>query len=128
MRKESIMSDGIRALIGKTLVCIDGVEGDEEIIFTAKSGEKYMMYHRQECSESVSVEDICGDTKDLLGSPILDAFEKTSNDNPDGVRMQYQDSFTWTFYTIVTARGAVTIRWYGESNGYYSESVEFELI
>ncbi len=118
----------IEGLVGKTLSKIEGSVGDETMTFTTNSGLKYSMYHRQDCCESVEIEDICGDLKDLIGSPIISAFEKSSQDkNPDGVvPPEYQDSFTWTFYTIVTAKGTVTLRWYGESNGYYSETVTFE--
>ena len=74
--------------------------------------------------------DIVGDLTDLIGTPLLEAEEVTSSrENPEGVEIpEYQDSFTWTFYKFGTIKGFVTITWYGESNGYYNESVSFEEV
>lgn len=72
-----------------------------------------------------------GGIDDLIGSPIVVAEEVVHDQdvNPEGVIVpEYQDSFTWTFYKLDTAKGGVTIRWYGDSNGYYSESVDFERV
>lgn len=113
----------ISELLGKTVVEIN--KTDDEITFTLDSGDQYKMYHSQNCCEGVGIEDVIGDISDLLNSPITMAEEATSDKNPEGITKEYQDSFTWTFYKLATVKGYVTIRWYGESNGYYSESVDF---
>lgn len=114
-------------LVGKTLSDIENT-GDR-LIFTTTDGKSYRMCHDQDCCESVTIDDICGELSDLIGSPIIRAEENSSNENPEGVPIpEYQDSFTWTFFRIATAKGTVVIRWYGESNGYYSEWVNFEEI
>lgn len=115
-------------LVGKTLKSISGKVGDDEMIFETTYGQKYRMTHHQYCCENVSLEDICGDINNLIGTQIIKAGESISIENPEGVSPEHQDSFTWTFYNISTVKGDVTIRWYGESNGYYSESVDFEEI
>lgn len=100
------------SLVGKTFKSV--VNSGDKLDFETIDGEKYKMFHQQDCCEHVSIEDIVGDLNDLIGSPILAASE-TSNQG---------DSQTWTYYSIATIKGAVSIRWYGESNGYYSESVD----
>lgn len=119
-------------LSGQTIKSIDGLKrGSEEVIFTTDKG-KYKMYHEQDCCESVYVEDICGDIEDIIGLPIVEADEVVYvNINPYDYDIKEQDpygSFTWTFYKLSTIKGSITLRWYGESNGYYSEKVSFEKI
>jgi hypothetical protein len=112
-------------LLGKTLVGIKVDNNDALITFTTEIGEQFTMQHIQDCCENVSIEDVTGDLDDLLYNPLVEAEEVTSHTNPDGTEVsECQESFTWTFYKFRTKKGCVTIRWYGESNGNYSESVE----
>ena len=115
----------IGQLISKTITAITGMEsGSDSIVFTCEDGSEYTMYHDQDCCESVSINDVEGDVSDLIGSPVVVAEEVTSDDRPVPDR-EYIDSYTWTFYRLATAKGFVVLRWLGESNGYYSESVDF---
>ena len=118
----------IKELLGKILTKVKQV-GNDEIIFVTNEGKQYKMYHNTNCCESVTVEDVIGDLNDLIGEPICMAEEVTSHDNLCGITKEYQDNnFTWTFYKLATVKGYVTIRWYGSSNGYYSEEVDFEEV
>lgn len=112
-------------LIGKTIKEIRGAEKySEEITIITECGEVWGMYHNQSCCEQVSVEDVIGDVNDLVGAPILVCEESTNSTLPP---LDERDgSYTWTFYKLATIKGWVDIRWYGESNGYYSEDVTFK--
>lgn len=111
-------------IVGKTITKIN-VVGEEAIEFLCSDNTMYKMYHQQDCCEDVFLEDICGNLQDLIGVPVLQ-FEEVSNEEDDsGPRELGDDSYTWTFYKFATVHGYVTIRWYGSSNGYYSEDVEF---
>jgi hypothetical protein len=116
---------GVADLIGKTLVRVER-QGDDAIEFQDADGTLYRMWHSQHCCENVTVDDIAGDLNDLVGTPILKAEESTSETTPEGLEARGGESETWTFYHLATINGYVTIRWYGESNGYYSESVDFD--
>ncbi len=119
------MENEISCIIGKTFKKITVNKNKDEIEFISTNGEHYIMHHEQDCCESVDIEDIDGDLTDLMNSPIIIAEEVNNKDNP---RDKNDDSFTWTFYKLATEKGNVTIRWYGSSNGYYSEKVTFYKI
>jgi len=107
---------------------------DEQITFTTAEGDTWIMHHQQDCCESVTIEDVCGDLQDLVGHPLVQAESVTSdteNDITDKERvwLTLKDEFTdvdenelWTFYKFATIKGSVNIRWFGSSD-YYSISV-----
>lgn len=116
----------IGILAGLTLEKIEESKGRDEIYIHA-SGRKFLMKHDQDCCESVTIDSIKGDVNRAIGETVLDATESTNNDpkQEDTEVDGYNDSCTWTYYTIRTQSETIVIRWYGTSNGYYSERVDF---
>lgn len=108
-------------MLGRVFTAIHNDTEKDEISFVCDEGT-FVMYHEQDCCEHVYVENITGDLNDLIGSPILVAEESSQND-PEA-----SESGTWTFYKLATVKGWVDIRWYGSSNGYYSESASIGFI
>ena len=112
---------------GLTFSAIQGCSNySREILFTTTDGRMFRMFHRQDCCESVSVEDVVGDVEDIIGSPVLRAEERSNCAQP--VEDGCGDVEQWTFYTIATIKGTVDLRWLGTSNGYYGTGVDFEEV
>lgn len=113
------------SLVGKTLTSV--TNNDSDLLFVCTDGYEYIMYHAQDCCESVYIEDIDGDLQTLVGFPITVAEKSSSGDIPEGVEPPEcrNDEETWTFYRIANKKVFITIRWYGGSNGYYSTEVDF---
>ena len=109
----------IEDMIGKTFVKVEVDKDVDTVRFFSNEQEGVMFYHEQDCCETVTVEDVIGDLDDLVGSPIIMAEEVTEEGSDD------YDYFTHTWYKFATVKGYVTIRWYGTSNGYYSERVDY---
>ncbi len=114
----------LSVLLGSVLVSAEKVD-DKEIHFKTESGKHYLLYHEQDCCESVKVDDICGELSELVGSPRVQAEEISSEGTPAKDAEYPDDSSTWTFYRLASVKGTVVIRFYGTSNGYYSERVSF---
>lgn len=105
----------ISSFIGLTFTEIKGMsKNSQEIMFVTK-GKTFSMAGGEgpnNCNDvEVYLEDVCGDVGDLVHSKIISAVEARSESNQP----------TYTFYTIRTNKGTVTLRWYGTSNGYYAE-------
>jgi hypothetical protein len=107
-------------LLNKTITDIEISKWKTSMRLVCSDGYIYVIEHEQDCCEDVHLEDICGDLEDLIGSPILLAEESTSDKDP----LPDYEYFQWTFYTLRTIKGTVTLRWWGNSNGYYSIDVD----
>jgi hypothetical protein len=121
------------SMLGKTFRKVyrqdSGIGDSDALVFEVSDDEAYAMFYEQDCCASCYIEDICGDLQDLENSPIVRAEENGNEEEHDRPSPEeYPDSFTWTFYRIGTNKGTVVIRWYGSSNGYYSEWPCFEKI
>jgi len=113
-------------LIGRCITDIKKTE-DELTLYFGEDAYVYM-YHQQDCCEMVYIEDICGDLDDLIGSPLVEAEEVSNKDIDQPPLDSGDESYTWTFYKFGTHKGSVVIRWYGSSNGYYSEYVDVKIV
>lgn len=150
-RKDELEQAGLNkfeSLVGRIIERVEGgYKGSGVIKLHLSDGNVGVMYHDQDCCEGVQVEDVCGDIAAIVGSPVLSAEEVSqsgsseydwdSDDDkrkiegwPEGIAVPdyVSESFTWTFYKLSTIKGSVTIRWLGESNGYYSEGVDFYIL
>lgn len=112
-------------VLGKTITAIDAKEEAEEVRFTFSDGSAALLYHMQDCCENVRLYDIAGNLDDLIGVPLLKVEESSNSDDPPE---NGDESWTWTFYLLATVKGYVTLRWLGESNGWYGEQVDFREI
>lgn len=119
----------IEEMVGKTFTKVYLDEYHTEMIFE-NDEERYVFFHDQDCCESVTIEDIVGDLSDLENTPLLKAEESNSADGCADETFRIlssevicAESYTYTYYKFATIKGYVDVRWFGESNGYYSESV-----
>ena len=110
----------IEDMVGKVFTSV--TQDSTEMVF-ANETERFRFFHYQDCCETVHIDDIVGDLSDLEGEPLLMA-EEVSGEAP--VLDDYHDVVQWTFYKFATRKGYVDVRWMGESNGYYSTSVDLE--
>ncbi len=113
-------------LLGRTLYKVEA--SDEELTLYLTETNYVRFYHQQDCCESVYIEDICGDLQDLVGAPLLIAEEVSDDAYEEENTPEYSESHTWTFYKFATRKGYVDVRWFGTSNGYYSEGVSVSFV
>lgn len=113
-------------VIGKKIVGVyGGKPGDDTFSISFEDGTSIMFYHEQDCCERVSIDDVCGDIKEMVGQKLLKCSYTTNHD--ESAKSEYDDSYTWTFYHFATRKGYVDMKWYGTSNGYYSEYVNYKI-
>lgn len=112
------------SLIGEVLTSIDIDEKENQILLTTASGRQVMICHDQDCCESVEICGTDGDWKTLIGKPI----QSVTADEVNCDHEEDADSRTRTSLIFRVDGATVISRWVGDSNGYYSECVDFKDI
>lgn len=116
--------DPIQNKVIKSVTGLSDSKFDDEVVFNFTDGSTFRLYHPQDCCESVYLEDCEGKVSaDFEGGTLLE-FEKATQDDPS--TEGWGSVRQWTFYKIRTTKQDLTLRWIGESNGYYSVEVECE--
>jgi hypothetical protein len=112
-------------MVGRVVKYID--IDKEEMKITCEDNSVFTFYHEQDCCENVYIADTVGDPMSLKGWKLLsvDMDAENESDGWDGFRFD-QISRTVTMVKFVTDENTVSVRWIGESNGYYSESVDLK--
>lgn len=116
---------------GKTIQEIRGCKKhSDEVTIKFTDGSCLKFYHRQDCCETVLLEDFDVTPEDLVNANIISIEERISNSNENEIKPlnTWDQSYTWSFYVIKTSRFTMTMRWYGESNGWYSETVTIDYL
>lgn len=111
-------------LSGAIVTDITGLsEGSELVVIQLKHRvhNRIEFFHYQDCCESVELIDFEISSKNLIGGEVLSLREETSS------RENKYTHQTWTFYHFDTTKGSLWMRWFGESNGYYSERVTIRI-
>lgn len=120
-------------VIGEVVKEVYVGEYETSLLLEFESGNGLLLTHYQDCCEYVAIDDIVGGKlEDLKGQKIL-KFEEVINidldEKPKNLDIDEEIySSTWTFYKISTFKDDITIRWFGTSNGWYSEKVDVEHI
>ena len=111
-------------LVGEVLDTVDIDREENQILLTTRSGRRFMVYHEQDCCETVAISGQDGSFDNLIGKPIVEARDFAVDTGDDEI-----DSQTTTTLVFRADDQTVISRWIGDSNGYYSERVDIaELI
>lgn len=113
-------SINIEQLTGMTITAVVYKESDESLLIHLNTHVLEMIHH-QDCCETVYLADVVGSFEDLIGYPLLEVSETIVNTNSADY------SSTAFYYNFRTVKANVQLRWAGESNGYYSETVDCYL-
>ncbi len=98
-----------------------GFSRDVSILYLKTDNYIAVFYYEPDCCATCTIDDVSGDLNSLVGSKLTTARVSTNKSEEEG------DSNTWTYYHFATIKGYVDIKWFGESNGFYSEEVSMSM-
>jgi hypothetical protein len=106
-------------IVGKTVKYTENIN-NEKLLLYFTDGSSCKFYHIYDCSEYVYIED--SDDLSLLEGVTLTGITKEKSD-----KLTLNGLSTLTKLEFINEKRTVKVTWLGESNGYYSEDVDFQF-
>lgn len=111
------------ALVGELIKSIDIDMKEHEILIETESGRFFLIYHSQDCCESVTIEKLNHPgILNFVGRVVSGA---SIDEVYSGKMTEHNESETKTIVSLRCDDDTEIVEWIGTSNGYYSESVDF---
>lgn len=111
--------------------CECKLEPEQEILifYIKESSNALLLTKEYDCYASGYLEDVTGEWKDIINTPIIKASESSQvSDCPveDKDNCFVELTPRWRFYSLTTINGYFTMRWYTDSGNcsYYSDEID----
>ena len=112
-------------LVGLTIKSVSGChKGSDTFTIEFENGYS-IVFHYPYTYSNVEIDDVNGDVQGMVGNELLGIECVTNVPVDPETAVEYKQ---WTFYKFKTIDGYVDVKWYGSSNGYYSVSVNWEIL
>ena len=108
------------------VVSIEGLKQGSQSVMIRLSNGSYIEQdsgYDEYCDACIRIDQINGEVSKHIGATILKLDEKIVEDVAST-----NEPATAIFYTLQTSKGYLDWRWSGESDGWYSETVNCKLI
>jgi hypothetical protein len=119
-------NEAINNLIGQRITSI--VNGPDSVTIETEAKRTFRFYHLQDCCENVDLYATCGTPAKILHRLTVTAAYLFESQEPPAcllpeMHKKGYESWTWTDVVVECGPFVTHFVFFGESNGFYSESI-----
>lgn len=118
--------NSLNDLFGRKIESVEGCYKGSNFMKIKFTDGISVVFQPSNLCANVEIDDVNGDPQGMVGH-LIKKVEVVSN-KQFSAKDEYTKNYLWTFYKFATLDGYIDIRWYGTSNGWYSEEVLWTIL